>query len=176
MSLISVYRLKKNRCFDLRSLGPGQWWLQLTGPLGSIEETLTPRSIVMTNQGIFFATVSSLGSFLSRPRGSYQGLATGFYHELILRGIGYRYRFHRRGSVTSLSFKIGLGHRVLLPLKNSCHLRTNRRFDILLFGAAKAELRAYAETLRAIRPTDPYKGKGIKHYATPLKLKVGKVR
>jgi len=176
MNLISVYRLKKNRCLDLRSLGPNQWWLQLTGPLGSTEEILTPRPILTTNCGIFFAAADSLGSFLSRPRGSYQGLATGFYHELILRGIGYRYRFHRRAGATCLSFKIGLGHRVLLPLRNSCHLRTNRRFDILLFGAAKAELRSYAETLRAIRPTDPYKGKGIKHYATPLRLKVGKIR
>jgi len=151
-------------------------WLRLVGPLGTAEEVLTPRPCLTGKKGPFFPTPHGLGSFLRRPLGQYQGLATGFYHELILRGIGYRYRFHRRGGSTSLSFKIGLGHRVLLPLKPSCYLRTNRRFDILLFGSAKGELRRYAETLRTIRPTEAYKGKGIKHYAAPLRLKVGKVR
>jgi large subunit ribosomal protein L6 len=104
------------------------------------------------------------------------GLFRGFYFEFIIRGIGFKYKFFKKNGKFSLLFKLGFGHRVLYNLNQFVSFRSNRRFDFVLFSMDKSILRNFAENLLNIKRTDSYKGKGIKYYRLPLKLKVGKVR
>ena len=127
---------------------------------------------------LFLTSRAEMASLYGEILSKYDWLSGGFFHEFIIRGIGYRYRYHKSHGVKSLLFKIGYGHRILFPLSNMKNItfRNNRRYDFVLSGMHKGKLKEFAEQIRFIKPSDPYKGKGIKYYHTPLKLKVGKVR
>jgi hypothetical protein len=128
---------------------------------------------------LFLTSRAELASLYGEILKKQDWLTGGFFHEFIIRGIGYRYRYHRSNKVNSLFFKIGYGHKILFSLssmKNEVTFRNNRRYDFVLSGMNKGILKQFAEQIRAIKPTDAYKGKGIKYYHAPLKLKVGKVR
>jgi hypothetical protein len=127
---------------------------------------------------LFLTVRAELASFYGEISNRYDWLIGGFFHEFIIRGIGYRYRFHRSNAQKSLFFKIGYGHRVLFSLSamKNITFRNNRRYDFVLSSMNKGALKQFAEQVRLIKPSDAYKGKGIKYYHAPLKLKIGKVR
>jgi hypothetical protein len=131
------------------------------------------------NNYLFLTSRSELASLYGEILKKQNWLTSGFFHEFIIRGIGYRYRYHKSNKINSLFFKIGYGHKILFSLssmKNEITFRNNRRYDFVLSSVNKGALKQFAEQIRTIKPTDAYKGKGIKYYHTPLKLKVGKVR
>jgi len=105
-----------------------------------------------------------------------RGLARGHHAELIIRGIGLKFRFYRRNGQRHIAFRLGYAHRILYPVPPTVQFLANKRFDFLLHSLNQAQLRANSELVRSLRCSDIYKGKGIKYDAAPLVLKLGKVR
>lgn len=87
------------------------------------------------------------------------GVSTGFERKLSLVGVGYRAQAN--GSVLSLS--LGFSHPVDFQVPAGISVETPSQTDIILKGSDKQLLGQVAAKIRAYRPPEPYKGKGVRY-------------
>ena len=107
-----------------------------------------------------------------------KGVTEGFTIALDLVGIGYKAEV--RGP--SLMFSLGYSHPIEFPVPGGITVKVekvprtiqNYITTLTLSSADKARLGQFAANIRALRPPDPYKGKGIRYTGERIKLKVGK--
>ena len=86
-----------------------------------------------------------------------KGVTTGFERRLVLQGVGYR------GSISNkkLNLSLGFSHPVMYQLPDSVDAEMPSQTEIILRCSDKALLGQTAATIRAFRPPEPYKGKGV---------------
>ncbi len=114
------------------------------------------------------ATHGLLRSLLAN---SVEGLSKGFQRNLEIVGVGYRAELKGRDLVLAL----GYSHPIVFPLPDGVSAKvTDRPVKISLEGVDKAVLGQTVAKLRALRPPEPYKGKGVRNEGEVIKLKVGK--
>ena len=87
------------------------------------------------------------------------GVTSGFERKLQLVGVGYRAK--AAGSVLSLS--LGFSHPVDYEVPNGVSVETPTQTEILLKSSNKQLLGQVASEIRAFRPPEPYKGKGVRY-------------
>jgi len=176
VTLSSTTEVNKRHLLKIEKINLNKYIIYLSNADGFYSLIRKFDNIHLSSNKLLFLTSSSFLSFRSILKTFINSLSGGYYFEFIIRGIGYRYKFHKKKNSLSLSFRLGYSHRILLPFLNSIKLLANKRFDFFIFSSFKHNLKNYGEQIRQIRQTDSYKGKGIKYYEQPLKLKVGKVR
>ena len=106
------------------------------------------------------------------------GVSKGFEKKMEIYGTGYNLK-EQNGK---LSFQVGYSHPVDLPIpkgvKVNIDVPATRGNDVpakfALFGADKCVIGQFAAEIRAIRPPEPYKGKGIRYADEIIHRKVGK--
>lgn len=98
------------------------------------------------------------------------GVSSGFEKRLQLVGIGYRAQM--QGSRLSLS--LGFSHPVELDSPEGISIQTPSQTEIVVSGIDKQKVGQTAAEIRAIRPPEPYKGKGIKYRDEIIVRKEGK--
>lgn len=98
------------------------------------------------------------------------GVSAGFTRNLEVVGVGYRAEV--KGSVLVLN--VGYSNPVELKLPAGIKAEVDRNNRITLRGFDKQLLGQFAANVRAVRPPEPYKGKGIKYAEEILRRKVGK--
>ena len=103
-----------------------------------------------------------------------QGVSTGFTRELAIFGIGYRCEV--KGRVAT--FTLGYSHSIEFYLPDGVDLKVdkpaNNLTPLTLTGSDKQIIGQVAAKMRALRPPDPYKNKGIRYVGEALRKKVGK--
>ena len=103
-----------------------------------------------------------------------QGVSTGFTRELAIFGIGYRCEV--KGRIAT--FTLGYSHSIEFYLPDGVDLKVdkpaNNLTPLLLTGSDKQIVGQVAAKMRALRPPDPYKNKGIRYVGEVLRKKVGK--
>ncbi len=99
-----------------------------------------------------------------------EGVSKGFVRELDIVGIGYR--AEQKGRVLILS--LGYSHPIEFVLPQGIEARVDKMTHIVISGADKQLVGQVAADLRALRPPDPYKNKGIRYSDEKLRKKVGK--
>ncbi len=99
-----------------------------------------------------------------------QGVSTGFTRELDIVGIGYRCDL--KGRIAS--FTLGYSHPIEFYLPDGIDLKIDKQTHLVLSGADRQALGQTAANMRALRPPDPYKNKGVRYTGEPLRKKVGK--
>jgi large subunit ribosomal protein L6 len=99
-----------------------------------------------------------------------QGVSTGFTRELDIVGIGYRCDL--KGRIAS--FTLGYSHPIEFYLPDGIDLKIDKQTHLVLTGADRQALGQTAANMRALRPPDPYKNKGVRYTGEPLRKKVGK--
>jgi large subunit ribosomal protein L6 len=87
------------------------------------------------------------------------GVATGFEKKLTLIGVGYRAQV--QGSAINLT--LGFSHPVVYNLPQGVSAETPSQTEIVLKSADKQLLGQVAAEIRAYRPPEPYKGKGVRY-------------
>ena len=87
------------------------------------------------------------------------GVASGFEKNLTLIGVGYR--AHVQGSAINLT--LGFSHPVVYNLPQGVTAETPSQTEIVLKSADKQLLGQVAAEIRAHRPPEPYKGKGVRY-------------
>lgn len=87
------------------------------------------------------------------------GVSTGFEKRLLLSGVGYRASLQGK----KLTLSLGFSHPVLYEIPAQLQVDVPSQTEIVIRGADKALVGQTAATIRAFRPPEPYKGKGI-HY------------
>ncbi len=98
------------------------------------------------------------------------GVSGGFERRLQLVGIGYRAQM--QGSRLSLS--LGFSHPVELDAPEGISIQTPSQTEIVVSGIDKQKVGQTAAEIRAFRPPEPYKGKGIKYSDEIIVRKEGK--
>lgn len=105
------------------------------------------------------ADVAVAGTVRSVIANMVHGVSEGFERKLELVGVGYRAQV--KGNKLNLS--LGFSHPVAYDLPEGVAAETPSQNEIILKGADKAVLGQAAADIRAYRPPEPYKGKGIRH-------------
>ncbi|OGH09035.1 MAG: 50S ribosomal protein L6 [Candidatus Levybacteria bacterium RBG_16_35_6] len=98
------------------------------------------------------------------------GVSKGFEKKLELSGVGYR----AQASGNSLTLSVGYSHPVNIQGKEGITFESNEGI-ITVLGIDKELVGNTAAKIRAIRPPEPYKGKGIKYAGERIRRKAGKV-
>jgi large subunit ribosomal protein L6 len=98
------------------------------------------------------------------------GVTTGFDLTLELVGVGYR----AQAKTNSVSLSLGFSHSIEYDLPNGVVVETPNNTTIILRGIDKQLIGQVASEIRAFRPPEPYKGKGVKYAGEVIMRKEAK--
>jgi large subunit ribosomal protein L6 len=98
------------------------------------------------------------------------GVTTGFKKDLDIVGVGYRAEVKGKNVVLAL----GYSHPIEFPIPEGIQIAVDKQTHMSVSGADKNQVGQVAANLRALRPPDPYKQKGIRITGERLKKKAGK--
>lgn len=87
------------------------------------------------------------------------GVSEGFEKKLELQGVGYR----AKASGNSVNLTVGYSHPIDYSLPDGVTAETPSQTEIVIKGADKQQVGQVAAEIRAFRPPEPYKGKGIRY-------------
>lgn len=88
-----------------------------------------------------------------------QGVSEGWEKKLTLVGVGYR----AQAQGSSLNLTLGFSHPVVHQVPEGVTVETPSQTEIVLKGADKQVVGQVAAEIRAYRPPEPYKGKGVRY-------------
>jgi len=101
-----------------------------------------------------------------------EGVTKGWTRELEIVGIGYRAEMKGKGVVV---FTLGYSHPIEYPLPTGVEVAVDpKQTRLTLSGIDRQKVGQVAAEMRALRPPDPYKNKGVRYAGERLKKKVGK--
>jgi len=97
------------------------------------------------------------------------GVSQGFERVLELRGVGYR----AQAQGGKLDLSLGFSHPVEYEMPEGIEVKVDKS-RIIISGADKQRVGQVAAEIRAIRPPEPYKGKGVRYAEERVVMKEGK--
>ena len=101
-----------------------------------------------------------------------EGVTKGWAKELEIVGIGYRAELKGKGIVV---FTLGYSHPIEYPLPTGVDVAVDpKQTKLTVNGIDRQKVGQVAAEMRALRPPDPYKNKGVRYVGERLKKKVGK--
>ena len=147
------------------SLTQGQ--IAVKGGLGRLERPLHPLVKVELQSGALTFAPSDesreahalSGTFRALVAGMVAGVDKGFEKKLTLVGVGYKAQV--QGAKLNLS--LGFSHPVIRDMPAGIKVETPTQTEIVLKGVDKQLVGQVAADIRAIRPPEPYKGKGVRY-------------
>ena len=98
------------------------------------------------------------------------GVGTGFTRNLEINGVGYRAAVQGN----TLNLQLGYSHDIAYPIPNDVTIACERPTAIAITGADRQRVGQIAAEIRAFRPPEPYKGKGVKYAEETIRRKEGK--
>ncbi|MFA5632799.1 MAG: 50S ribosomal protein L6 [Porticoccaceae bacterium] len=110
------------------------------------------------------------GTYRSLVSNMVRGVAEGFERKLQLVGVGYR----AQAQGAKLNLTLGFSHPVEYQLPAGVTVETPSQTEIILKAADKQLLGQVAADIRAYRPPEPYKGKGIRYADENVRRKEAK--
>lgn len=87
------------------------------------------------------------------------GVSEGFAKKLQLVGVGYR----AQGKGKVLNLNLGFSHPIDYPVPEGITIETPSQTEIVVSGSDKQRVGQVAAEIRAFRPPEPYKGKGVRY-------------
>ena len=150
--------------------------LQVEGPKGKLTVPIPAGVRVEQNNGTLnilrehdsYAAAHGLTRALAAN--AVTGVSTNWKRELDIVGIGYRVDLKGRVAV----FTLGYSHSIEFLLPNGVDMTVDKQTHIVLTSHDRQLLGQTAANMRALRPPDPYKNKGVRYTNEPLRKKVGK--
>jgi large subunit ribosomal protein L6 len=150
--------------------------LQVEGPKGKlavpipkgVEVRQADGRLELTRDGDQYAALHGLTRALAAN--AVQGVSGGFTRELDIVGIGYRADI--KGRV--VTFTLGYSHPIEFLLPDGMDAKVDKQTHLVLTGHDRQVLGQVAADMRALRPPDPYKNKGVRYTGEALRKKVGK--
>lgn len=148
------------------------------GPKGKLETTL-PTGIKMEQRDGHLVALRDddskaalHGLVRALVNNAVDGVTKGWTRELEIVGIGYRAEMKGKGTVV---FSLGYSHPVEYPLPNGIEVAIDpKQTKLSISGIDRQKVGQVAAEMRALRPPNPYKNKGVRYAGEKLKKKVGK--
>ncbi len=137
------------------------------GPKGSLEHAVH-ANVALNQDGNVLTFEAKDGSKVSRAlagttralvNNMVTGVSAGFEKKMELVGVGYRAQ--AKGNVLNLT--LGFSHPVDYPVPEGVTVETPSQTEIVIKGSDKQQVGQVAAEIRAYRPPEPYKGKGVKY-------------
>ena len=152
--------------------------LRIKGAKGELTEHLHDLVSVEANDGVlsFKANEESknakalAGTFRSLVNNMVQGVTEGFQKELELQGVGYRAQLQGK----KLNLSLGFSHPVEYEAPEGIEIETPSQTHVIVRGIDKQLVGQTAAEIRAYRPPEPYKGKGVRYQNEFVKRKEAK--
>jgi large subunit ribosomal protein L6 len=150
--------------------------LQVEGPKGKLSVPIPKGITIRQNDGNLellrdgdsYAAAHGLTRALASN--AITGVSSGFVRELDIVGIGYRADV--KGRIAT--FTLGYSHQIEVYLPEGVDLRIDKQTHLVLSSHDRQLLGQVAANIRALRPPDPYKNKGVRFTGEALRKKVGK--
>ncbi len=98
------------------------------------------------------------------------GVTQGFERKLEITGVGFRAALQGK----NLQIALGYSHDVIYPVPEGIAIATPKPTEIVITGIDKQKVGQVAAEIRAFRPPEPYKGKGVKYAGEYIFRKEGK--
>ena len=152
--------------------------IRVKGPKGQLEQTLRPEIELKVEDDQLVVTRSSElkqhrayhGLTRALVANMVEGVTNGYRKGLEIVGVGYR--ADKRGN--KLVLNVGYSHEVEYPEPAGISISTPSQTQIVVEGIDKQKVGQVAAELRAVRPPEPYKGKGIRYEGEHVRRKAGK--
>ena len=131
--------------------------------LNDNQVSVKPRSETKRAQAMWGMSRSMIANLVT-------GVSQGFERKLEITGVGYKAAVQGRKLVLSL----GYSHDVDFPIPDGIAIAAPRPTELVITGIDKREVGQVASEIRAFRPPEPYKGKGVKYAGEFIFRKEGK--
>jgi large subunit ribosomal protein L6 len=152
--------------------------VKVKGPKGELSERISEKIGVKLEDGVISVT---RGDDMKESRSLHglsrtlianmvTGVSDGFERKLEIVGVGYK--ADKQGN--KLVLNLGYSHPVELPDPEGITTEVPSATEIVVKGINKAIVGNYAANIRAWRPPEPYKGKGIRYAGEKVRRKEGK--
>jgi len=141
--------------------------VSVKGPLGTMAQKLN-GSVTVKKDGeqlVFAAANDSYeanamsGTLRALVANMVTGVTKGFERKLTLVGVGYR----AQAQGDKLNLALGFSHPVVQQMPKGIKVETPSQTEILVKGTDKQLVGKVAAEIRAVRPPEPYKGKGVRY-------------
>ncbi len=141
--------------------------LSAKGPKGNLSVTLH-ASVNVTQDGNILSfsprddeksSMALAGTMRAVVNNIVAGVSTGYEKKLVLVGVGYRVQVQGK----NLKLSLGLSHPVNYAVPEGVEVETPSATEITVRGCSKQQVGQVCAEIRAFRPPEPYKGKGVKY-------------
>ena len=141
--------------------------IAVKGPLGSMNQPMSSDVTVALKDGVMtFAPVGAsiqanamAGTLRALVNNMVQGVSKGFEKKLTLVGVGYR----AQAQGDALNLTLGFSHPVVHKMPAGIKVETPSQTEIVIKGIDRQAVGQVAADVRAYRPPEPYKGKGVRY-------------
>ena len=151
--------------------------LSIKGPKATLTKSIHPNvSIVVGPEGVQISQNNNsklakalTGTYAAHVRSMMKGVETPFKKSLVLEGVGYRVELKGK----ELVFTVGFSHQVKLTVPEGLTATVEKNV-IGIEGPDKETVGQFAANVRAVKPPEPYLGKGIRYQDEVIRRKQGK--
>ena len=145
------------------SLAAGE--ISVKGPLGALSRKFGDTVTIEKNgEELVFKAANDearamQGTLRALVANMVKGVTTGFEKKLTLVGVGYR----AQAAGDKVNLSLGFSHPVVHSMPKGVTVATPVQTEILVKGIDKQQVGQVAAEIRAYRPPEPYKGKGVRY-------------
>jgi large subunit ribosomal protein L6 len=137
------------------------------GPLGTLEQPIGREVVVKLEDGKVTFTAANeskaanamSGTLRATVANMVRGVKEGFQKKLNLVGVGYR----AQAQGNKLNLTLGFSHPIVYPLPEGIKAETPTQTEIVIKGVDRQRVGQVAAEVRAYKPPEPYKGKGVRY-------------
>ena len=149
--------------------------VSVKGPLGTLTQKLSSRVKIERIENRLEFKVNDNSRQANAMSGTARaivanmvtGVTKGFERKLTLVGVGYR----AQAQGDRLNLSLGFSHPVVHKMPKGVTATTPVQTEIVIKGVDKQAVGQVAAEIRAYRPPEPYKGKGVRYHDEQVKLK-----
>ncbi len=143
----------------------GDTAVSVKGPKGNLEMNVHPAVAFSLEDGQCSVQwkedkdVAMAGTFRALLNNMVTGVSEGFEKRLVLNGVGYR----AQAQGSKLNLQLGFSHDINYAVPEGVSVETPSQTEIIVKGCDKQQVGQVASEIRAFRPPEPYKGKGVRY-------------
>jgi len=147
--------------------------ISVKGPLGTLTRQYGPSvSVERSGETLVFKAAGDedgamQGTLRALVANMVKGVTQGFEKRLTLVGVGYR----AQAAGDRLNLSLGFSHPVVHAMPKGVKVETPQQTEIVVKGIDKQQVGQVAAEIRAYRPPEPYKGKGVRYADERVKIK-----
>lgn len=176
MSRLAKKPLSVPKGVEIKTVEGGQ--VHVKGPKGTVSVKLAPGlklqtegdQVLVNREESVEVPKKQHGLIWALLRNAIQGVSEGFEKKLTLIGVGYKAAV----AGSKLDLQLGYSHPTMVEIPKTLQVTVEKGTAISIKGSDRHEVGQFAAAVRAMKPPEPYKGKGIRYENEYVRKKEGK--